>query len=168
MMAINIKSPQIPRLLFPSSLFWSYCWTIPGHPQQKVTSWDGISPAMAFPHESIERLPRAPSPVHKFGTLAVHAGSPHDPVTGAVIESVRHLQLFALYPNYSWHMTRYHCLRLLPRPALASPWAYTSILEARTQTGQTYLTFKGSIKLILSLEITLRRLLQLSNMPASP
>jgi hypothetical protein len=25
---------------------------------------------------------------HGFGTLAVHAGSPHDPVTGAVIESV--------------------------------------------------------------------------------
>ena len=25
----------------------------------------------------------------KFGTLAVHAGSPHDPVTGAVIEPVR-------------------------------------------------------------------------------
>ena len=32
---------------------------------------------------------RAPSPVHNFGTLAVHAGSPHDPTTGAVIESVR-------------------------------------------------------------------------------
>lgn len=42
-------------------------------------------------------------------------------------------------------MTRYHCLRLLPRPALASPWAYTSILEARTQTGQTYLTFFSRI-----------------------
>jgi len=25
---------------------------------------------------------------HGFGTLAVHAGSPHDPTTGAVIESV--------------------------------------------------------------------------------
>jgi len=25
---------------------------------------------------------------HGFGTLAVHAGSPHDPVTGAVIEPV--------------------------------------------------------------------------------
>lgn len=40
-----------------------------------------------FDH-SIETPPRAPSPVHKFGTLAVHAGSPHDPVTGAVIEPV--------------------------------------------------------------------------------
>ncbi len=38
---------------------------------------------------SIETPPRAPSPVHNFGTLAVHAGAPHDPVTGAVIESVR-------------------------------------------------------------------------------
>lgn len=33
----------------------------------------------------IETPPRAPSPVHKFGTLAVHAGSPIDPTTGAVI-----------------------------------------------------------------------------------
>lgn len=32
--------------------------------------------------------PRAPSPVHGFGTLAVHAGSPHDPTTGAVIEAI--------------------------------------------------------------------------------
>ncbi len=39
----------------------------------------------------IETPPRAPSPVHKFGTLAVHAGSPHDPVTGAVIEPVSQL-----------------------------------------------------------------------------
>lgn len=38
---------------------------------------------------SIETPPRAPSPVANFGTLAVHAGSPHDPATGAVIESVR-------------------------------------------------------------------------------
>jgi len=36
----------------------------------------------------IDTPPRAPSPVHGFGTLAVHAGSPHDPVTGAVIESI--------------------------------------------------------------------------------
>lgn len=36
----------------------------------------------------IDTPPRAPSPVHRFGTLAVHAGSPHDPVTGAVIESI--------------------------------------------------------------------------------
>jgi hypothetical protein len=39
--------------------------------------------------QAIATPPRAPSPVHRFGTLAVHAGSPHDPVTGAVIEPVR-------------------------------------------------------------------------------
>ncbi|KAI0159622.1 Cys/Met metabolism PLP-dependent enzyme-domain-containing protein [Xylariaceae sp. FL1272] len=37
---------------------------------------------------SIETPPRAPSPVHGFGTLAVHAGAPHDPTTGAVIEPI--------------------------------------------------------------------------------
>ncbi|KAI9681161.1 MAG: cystathionine gamma-lyase cys3 [Caeruleum heppii] len=38
--------------------------------------------------EPIETPPRAPSPVHQFGTLAVHAGAPHDPVTGAVIAPI--------------------------------------------------------------------------------
>ncbi|KAI0489886.1 Cys/Met metabolism PLP-dependent enzyme [Xylaria cf. heliscus] len=37
---------------------------------------------------SIETPPRAPTPVHGFGTLAVHAGAPHDPSTGAVIEPI--------------------------------------------------------------------------------
>ncbi|KAI2635083.1 Cys/Met metabolism PLP-dependent enzyme [Xylaria nigripes] len=37
---------------------------------------------------SIETPPRAPTPVHGFGTLAVHAGAPHDPTTGAVIEPI--------------------------------------------------------------------------------
>ena len=46
----------------------------------------------AADNASIETPPRAPSPLHKFGTLAVHAGSPHDPSTGAVIESVRFLR----------------------------------------------------------------------------
>lgn len=41
----------------------------------------------------IDTPPRAPSPVHNFATLAVHAGSPHDPVTGAVIEPVSRVQL---------------------------------------------------------------------------
>lgn len=44
---------------------------------------------MTLAEHPIETPPRAPSPVHGFGTLAVHAGSPHDPVTGAVIEPVR-------------------------------------------------------------------------------
>ncbi|KAF1808489.1 cystathionine gamma-lyase-like protein, partial [Eremomyces bilateralis CBS 781.70] len=46
-------------------------------------------------HDVIDTPPRAPSPVHKFGTLAVHAGSPHDPVTGAVIESISLSTTFA-------------------------------------------------------------------------
>lgn len=43
----------------------------------------------------IETPPRAPSPVHSFGTLAVHAGSPKDPVTGAVIEPISLSTTFA-------------------------------------------------------------------------
>jgi len=43
----------------------------------------------------IETPPRAPSPVHRFGTLAVHAGAPHDPVTGAVIEPISLSTTFA-------------------------------------------------------------------------
>ncbi|KAI6785974.1 Cys/Met metabolism PLP-dependent enzyme [Emericellopsis cladophorae] len=39
--------------------------------------------------------PRPPSPVNKFGTLAVHAGSPHDPATGAVIEPISLSTTFA-------------------------------------------------------------------------
>ncbi|KAK4545626.1 cystathionine gamma-lyase cys3 [Oleoguttula mirabilis] len=46
-------------------------------------------------HAPIETPPRAPSPTHRFGTLAVHAGSPHDPVTGAVIESISLSTTFA-------------------------------------------------------------------------
>lgn len=44
---------------------------------------------------SIDTPPRAPSPIHNFGTLAVHAGSPHDPTTGAVIESISLSTTFA-------------------------------------------------------------------------
>lgn len=43
---------------------------------------------MTLPEHSIDTPPRAPTPTHRFGTLAVHAGSPHDPVTGAVIEAI--------------------------------------------------------------------------------
>lgn len=43
----------------------------------------------------VDTPPRAPSPVHKFGTLAVHAGSPHDPATGAVIEAISLSTTFA-------------------------------------------------------------------------
>ncbi|KAF2831500.1 cystathionine gamma-lyase-like protein [Ophiobolus disseminans] len=50
---------------------------------------------MTVPEHPIDTPPRAPSPVHGFGTLAVHAGSPHDPVTGAVIESISLSTTFA-------------------------------------------------------------------------
>ncbi|KAF2480499.1 putative cystathionine gamma-lyase [Neohortaea acidophila] len=45
--------------------------------------------------EAIETPPRPPSPVHRFGTLAVHAGAPHDPHTGAVIQSISLSTTFA-------------------------------------------------------------------------
>ncbi|KAI9882758.1 MAG: cystathionine gamma-lyase cys3 [Watsoniomyces obsoletus] len=50
---------------------------------------------MTISKAPIETPPRAPSPVHNFGTLAVHAGSPHDPVTGAVIEAISLSTTFA-------------------------------------------------------------------------
>src|ERR1700712_5775806 len=50
---------------------------------------------MPFSDHPIETPPRAPSPVHGFGTLAVHAGAPHDPATGAVIESISLSTTFA-------------------------------------------------------------------------
>lgn len=43
----------------------------------------------------IETPPRAPSPVHRFGTLAVHAGAPIDQVSGAVIEPISLSTTFA-------------------------------------------------------------------------
>lgn len=46
-------------------------------------------------HGPIDTPPRAPSPVHKFGTLAVHAGSHHDPSTGAVIAPISLSTTFA-------------------------------------------------------------------------
>lgn len=47
------------------------------------------------PDGGIDTPARAPSPVHNFGTLAVHAGSPHDPSTGAVIEPLSLSTTFA-------------------------------------------------------------------------
>ena len=51
-----------------------------------------MSPSLV--ERPIETPPRAASPVHRFGTLAVHAGSPHDPTTGAVIEPVCTLRCY--------------------------------------------------------------------------
>ncbi|KAF2498508.1 cystathionine gamma-lyase-like protein [Lophium mytilinum] len=50
---------------------------------------------MTHPEHPIDTPPRPASPVHGFGTLAVHAGSPHDPVTGAVIEAISLSTTFA-------------------------------------------------------------------------
>jgi cystathionine gamma-lyase len=51
---------------------------------------------MTLPGDApIETPPRAPSPVHRFGTLAVHAGAPIDQVTGAVIEPISLSTTFA-------------------------------------------------------------------------
>jgi hypothetical protein len=50
---------------------------------------------MTLSGQAIETPPRPASPQQRFGTLAVHAGSPHDPVTGAVIEPVSSERLFA-------------------------------------------------------------------------
>lgn len=47
---------------------------------------------------SIETPPRAPSPAHRFGTRAIHVGSPIEPTTGAVISPVSILcRLFLSY-----------------------------------------------------------------------
>lgn len=62
-----------------------------------------ISPRPLKPHEriltnsdgAIDTPIRPASPVHNFGTLAVHAGAPHDPATGAVIESISLSTTFA-------------------------------------------------------------------------
>ncbi|PGH00390.1 cystathionine gamma-lyase [Blastomyces parvus] len=43
----------------------------------------------------IETPPRAPTPVHQFGTLAVHAGAHVDPTTGAVIAPISLSTTFA-------------------------------------------------------------------------
>jgi cystathionine gamma-lyase len=50
---------------------------------------------MAFGDHPIETPPRARTPEYRFGTRAVHAGSPHDPVTGAVIAPISLSTTFA-------------------------------------------------------------------------
>ncbi|KAK5117721.1 cystathionine gamma-lyase cys3 [Meristemomyces frigidus] len=50
---------------------------------------------MVTDHAPIDTPPRAPSPVHGFGTLAVHVGSDHDPKTGAVIAPISLSTTFA-------------------------------------------------------------------------
>ncbi|EEQ34868.1 cystathionine gamma-lyase cys3 [Microsporum canis] len=47
-----------------------------------------VLPARLEQKETIETPPRAPSPVHRFGTRAVHTGAPIEPTTGAVIAPI--------------------------------------------------------------------------------
>lgn len=54
-----------------------------------------MSPATTTEQSSVQTPPRPPTPEHRFGTLAVHAGSPHDPSTGAVIEPISLSTTFA-------------------------------------------------------------------------
>lgn len=54
-----------------------------------------MSPATTTDQSSVQTPPRPPTPEHRFGTLAVHAGSPHDPSTGAVIEPISLSTTFA-------------------------------------------------------------------------
>lgn len=62
-----------------------------------------LSPRPLKPHEriltnddgAIDTPVRPASPVHNFGTLAVHAGAPHDPSTGAVIAPISLSTTFA-------------------------------------------------------------------------
>ena len=63
-------------------------------PHATVNGASNASASTTTSH-AIETPPRAPSPVHNFGTLAVHAGSPHDAATGAVIESISLSTTFA-------------------------------------------------------------------------
>ena len=70
-MAVPTRAPLSPRPLRPD--------------ERILTNEDGC----------INTPARAPSPVHNFGTLAVHAGSPHDPTTGAVIEPLSLSTTFA-------------------------------------------------------------------------
>lgn len=44
---------------------------------------------------AVDTPPRAPSPIHNFGTLAVHAGAPIEPTTGAVIAPISLSTTFA-------------------------------------------------------------------------
>lgn len=53
-----------------------------------TVSPSSVLPAQQEQKATIETPPRAPSPVHRFGTRAVHTGAPIEPTTGAVIAPV--------------------------------------------------------------------------------
>ena len=85
--------------------------------------------------EPIDTPPRAPSPLHRFATLAVHAGSPHDPATGAVIEAVS----LARRPESDVAVdfsSRFLCRPRSPRRAWAIQWAHMNTAGAPIPIGQ--------------------------------
>ena len=91
---------------------------------------------MAILDHAIDTPPRAPSPVHRFGTLAVHAGSPHDPATGAVIESVGSFAAFSTHSSLLIAVRSPSLLHMLKR-VLGNQWEHMSIPEAQTPTGRS-------------------------------
>jgi hypothetical protein len=87
-------------------------------------------------NQAIDTPPRAPSPVHAFGTLAVHAGGPHDPVTGAVIESVICATMLANHFKDADNTSRYPSLQLSLRQLLVSLLEHTNMSEVQIPTGE--------------------------------
>jgi hypothetical protein len=92
---------------------------------------------MTLPEHPIETPPRAPSPVHRFGTLAVHAGSPHDPVTGAVIEPVGASNSSINHLLGTDRLSRSRSQQLSPKPVLESLLAYMNTLALQTPIATT-------------------------------
>jgi hypothetical protein len=74
----------------------------------------------------------------RFGTLAVHAGAHHDPVTGAVIAPVSPAIEKTRGEGYTLTSDRSLCPPPMLRPALETPLACTSTLAAPTPTGESY------------------------------
>jgi hypothetical protein len=89
---------------------------------------------MTLSDHPIDTPARAPSPVHGFGTLAVHAGSPHDPATGAVIEAVCDHERIA---ESIAKPSRSHFQRRLRKPASESQSAHTTTREPQIPTGMS-------------------------------
>lgn len=75
----------------------------------------------------------------RFGTLAVHAGAPHDPVTGAVIAPVSPaIEKTRRNKEYPLTSVRSLCPPPMLRLAWVTPLASTSTLAALTPTGESY------------------------------
>ena len=71
----------------------------------------------------------------RFGTLAVHAGAPHD-TTGAVIAPVGFYTLGSIEQWYSCPAYRFPCLQPMLKPVSVTPSDPTNTLGARTPIGQ--------------------------------